>query len=278
MFCCNFEVGSREKLFIIAGPCVVESEAITMEIATTLKQITSDLGINFIFKASLDKANRTSIDSFRGLGQEQGLRILAKVKNELEVPVLTDIHDVMSIPKIASIVDVLQIPAFLCRQTDLVTTAANTGLPVNIKKGQFMAPWDMKNVLDKAHSTGNNKILLTERGTTFGYNNLVVDMRSLATMSDLGSPVIFDMTHSVQLPGGAGTSSSGQRQFIAPLARSAVACGVDGLFFETHPNPDMALSDGPNSIPLHKVKNLLSSLLDIFYVTNSKDIMSLENN
>lgn len=278
MFCCNFEVGSREKLFVIAGPCVVESEVITMEIATTLKQITSDLGINFIFKASLDKANRTSINSYRGLGQEMGLKILAKVKSELEVPVLTDIHDVVSIPQIASIVDVLQIPAFLCRQTDLVTSAANTGLPVNIKKGQFMAPWDMKNVLDKAHSTGNNKILLTERGTTFGYNNLVVDMRSLAAMTDLGAPVIFDMTHSVQLPGGAGTKSSGQRQFIAPLARAAVACGVDGLFFETHPNPDNALSDGPNSIPLHKVKDLLRNLLDIFYVTNSKEILSLDNN
>lgn len=277
MFCCNFEVGSREKLFVIAGPCVIESEDTTMLIATTLKEITNDLGINFIFKASLDKANRTSINSYRGPGIDKGLEILAKIKHELNVPVLTDIHDVESINKIASIVDILQIPAFLCRQTDLVTTAASTGLPVNIKKGQFMAPWDMKNVIEKAYSSGNNKILVTERGTTFGYNNLVVDMRSLATMQEFGAPVIFDMTHSVQLPGGAGSSSSGQRKFIPALARSAVACGVDGLFFETHPNPSEALSDGPNSIPLDKVKELLTTLLEIHEVTNGSKELVLEN-
>jgi 2-dehydro-3-deoxyphosphooctonate aldolase (KDO 8-P synthase) len=277
MFCCNFEVGSREKLFVIAGPCVIESEDTTMLIATTLKEITNDLGINFIFKASLDKANRTSINSYRGPGIDKGLEILAKIKHELNVPVLTDIHDVESINKISSIVDILQIPAFLCRQTDLVTTAASTGLPVNIKKGQFMAPWDMKNVIEKAYSSGNNKILVTERGTTFGYNNLVVDMRSLATMQEFGAPVIFDMTHSVQLPGGAGSSSSGQRKFIPALARSAVACGVDGLFFETHPNPSEALSDGPNSIPLDKVKELLTTLLEIHEVTNGSKELVLEN-
>ena len=277
MFCCNFEVGSREKLFVIAGPCVIESEDTTMLIATKLKEITNDLGINFIFKASLDKANRTSINSYRGPGIDKGLEILAKIKHELNVPVLTDIHDVESINKIASIVDILQIPAFLCRQTDLVTTAASTGLPVNIKKGQFMAPWDMKNVIEKAYSSGNNKILVTERGTTFGYNNLVVDMRSLATIQEFGAPVIFDMTHSVQLPGGAGSSSSGQRKFIPALARSAVACGVDGLFFETHPNPSEALSDGPNSIPLDKVKELLTTLLEIHEVTNGSKELVLEN-
>ena len=275
MFCCNFEIGSRSKLFVISGPCVIESEAITLEIASKLKEIAQDLDINFIFKASLDKANRTSIKSFRGPGLEEGLRILAKVKHDVGVPVITDVHDVVSIPKIAAIVDMLQIPAFLCRQTDLVTTAALSGLPVNIKKGQFMAPWDMKNVLDKAYSTGNESILLTERGTSFGYNNLVVDMRSLAAMHEFGAPVIFDMTHSVQLPGGAGTSSSGQRKYIAPLARAAVACGVDGLFFETHPNPDAALSDGPNSVPLSAVKNLLTDLLDIHSVTRTNvELMS----
>ena len=275
MFCCNFEIGSRSKLFVISGPCVIESEAITLEIASKLKEIAQDLDINFIFKASLDKANRTSIKSFRGPGVEEGLRILAKVKHDVGVPVITDVHDVVSIPKIAAIVDMLQIPAFLCRQTDLVTTAALSGLPVNIKKGQFMAPWDMKNVLDKAYSTGNESILLTERGTSFGYNNLVVDMRSLAAMHEFGAPVIFDMTHSVQLPGGAGTSSSGQRKYIAPLARAAVACGVDGLFFETHPNPDAALSDGPNSVPLSAVKNLLTDLLDIHSVTRTNvELMS----
>ena len=275
MFCCNFEIGSRSKLFVISGPCVIESEAITLEIASKLKEIAQDLDINFIFKASLDKANRTSIKSFRGPGLEEGLRILAKVKHDVGVPVITDVHDVVSIPKIAAIVDMLQIPAFLCRQTDLVTTAASSGLPVNIKKGQFMAPWDMKNVLDKAYSTGNESILLTERGTSFGYNNLVVDMRSLAAMHEFGAPVIFDMTHSVQLPGGAGTSSSGQRKYIAPLARAAVACGVDGLFFETHPNPDAALSDGPNSVPLSAVKNLLTDLLDIHSVTRTNvELMS----
>ena len=235
MNCCGFKVGSGGKLFVIAGPCVVESEAVTMQIAEQLKEVTTSLGVNFIFKASIDKANRTSVEGFRGLGYDKGLEVLAKIKEELGVPILTDIHTPDSVKSIAEVVDVMQIPAFLCRQTDLVINASATMLPLNIKKGQFLSPWDMKNVLDKAYSTGNKNIMLTERGTTFGYNNLVVDMRALSIMGGLGAPVVFDMTHSVQLPGAGGTKSSGQREFIPTLSRAAVAAGVDGLFFETHP-------------------------------------------
>ncbi|MEE3003702.1 MAG: 3-deoxy-8-phosphooctulonate synthase [Pseudomonadota bacterium] len=253
-----FDFFKDNKLAIIAGPCVIENKNITFQIATELKDIAADLDINFIFKASFDKANRSSIESYRGPGIESGLDILAEVKQDLKVPVLTDVHDVQSIQKIATVVDILQIPAFLCRQTDLVVTAAKSMCTVKIKKGQFMAPWDMQNVLGKAYSTGNKKIILTERGSCFGYNNLIVDMRSLAKMREFGAPVVFDMTHSVQLPGGAGKSSSGQREYIAPLARAAIACGVDGLFFETHPDPSKALSDGPNSIFLKDVRKLLS--------------------
>lgn len=254
---------AKKKLLLIAGPCVIEQEEITMEIATKLKDISNKLGVEFVFKASIDKANRTSINSFRGLGFEHGLSVLSLVKKELQVPVLTDVHSVDMIAEVAKVVDVLQIPAFLCRQTDLILAAANTNLPVNIKKGQFLAPWDMKNVLEKAYSTGNDNIMLTERGSSFGYNNLVVDMRSLAVMQDFGCPVIFDMTHSVQLPGAGGSCSSGQREFIPALARAAVAVGVDGLFLETHPQPDKALSDGANSLYLDKVEQLLEKLLKI---------------
>ena len=277
MNCCGFKVGLGGELFIIAGPCVVESEAITMQIAEKLKEVTTSLGVNFIFKASIDKANRTSVDSFRGLGYDMGLEVLAKVKRELGVPILTDIHTPESVNSIAEVVDVLQIPAFLCRQTDLVVNAAATMLPLNIKKGQFLSPWDMKNVLDKAYSVGNKNIMLTERGTTFGYNNLVVDMRSLAIMQNLGAPVIFDMTHSVQLPGAGGSKSSGQREFIPTLSRAAVAAGIDGLFFETHPNPANALSDGPNSIPLHKVRDQLEILLRIHEQVQVREKYQLES-
>lgn len=261
--CKDFEVGSGSRMLLIAGPCVIEEASLTFDIAAELKEITSKLDINFVFKASLDKANRTSHQSFRGLGNDEGLIILDNIKNKLGVPVLTDIHDVASIADIAAVVDALQIPALLCRQTDIILAAANTGKVVNIKKGQFLSPWDMQNVLNKALSTGNTNIMLTERGTMFGYNNLVVDMRSLAVMSSFGAPVIFDMTHSVQRPGAGGTVSAGSREFIAPLARAAVACGVDGIFMETHPDPDRALSDGPNSLPLSEVKVLLEKLIEI---------------
>jgi len=277
MNCCGFKVGSGGKLFVIAGPCVVESEAVTMQIAEQLKEVTTSLGVNFIFKASIDKANRTSVEGFRGLGYDKGLEVLAKIKEELGVPILTDIHTPDSVKSIAEVVDVMQIPAFLCRQTDLVINAAATMLPLNIKKGQFLSPWDMKNVLDKAYSTGNKNIMLTERGTTFGYNNLVVDMRALSIMAGLGAPVVFDMTHSVQLPGAGGTKSSGQREFIPTLSRAAVAAGVDGLFFETHPNPEKALSDGPNSIPLHKVKDQLEILLRIHEQVQGREKYQLES-
>jgi len=277
MNCCGFKVGSGGKLFVIAGPCVVESEAVTMQIAEQLKEVTTSLGVNFIFKASIDKANRTSVEGFRGLGYDKGLEVLAKIKEELGVPILTDIHTPDSVKSIAEVVDVMQIPAFLCRQTDLVINASATMLPLNIKKGQFLSPWDMKNVLDKAYSTGNKNIMLTERGTTFGYNNLVVDMRALSIMAGLGAPVVFDMTHSVQLPGAGGTKSSGQREFIPTLSRAAVAAGVDGLFFETHPNPEKALSDGPNSIPLHKVKDQLEILLRIHEQVQGREKYQLES-
>jgi len=258
-----FTVGSAHPHFLIAGPCVIENEKVVLDTATSLADITRELGIPFIFKSSYDKANRSSITSFRGLGMKEGLAILKKVKEDVGVPVLTDIHDMHEAALVAEIVDVLQIPAFLCRQTDLLVEAAKTGRVVNVKKGQFLSPWEMGNVVKKLEESGTNKILLTERGTTFGYNNLVVDMRSFPIMREFGYPVVFDATHSVQLPGGGGTHSSGQRQFIAPLARSAAAAGCDGFFMEVHPTPETALSDGPNMVHLKDVKELLEQILRI---------------
>ncbi len=257
---CSFEAGLELPFFLIAGPCVIESEGLAMETAGRLKEITAKLGINFIYKSSFDKANRSSMESFRGLGLEKGLEILAQVKREFSVPVLTDVHEYTPLAEVASVVDVLQTPAFLCRQTDFIQNVARQGLPVNIKKGQFLAPWDMKNVVAKAKATGNDRIMVCERGYTFGYNNLVVDMRSLAVMRETQCPVVFDATHSVQLPGGQGNVSGGQREFVPVLARAAVAAGVAGLFMETHPNPDKALSDGPNAWPLDKIEALLETL------------------
>lgn len=260
---CGFEVGLDKPLFLIAGPCVIESERMAMETSSQLKEITSRLGIPFIYKSSFDKANRSSGDSFRGPGIEQGLRILQKVKDEVGVPVLTDVHEDTPIDEVASVVDVLQTPAFLCRQTNFILRVAATGKPVNIKKGQFLAPGDMKNVIDKARSTGNQNIMACERGVSFGYNNLVSDMRSLAIMRESHCPVVFDGTHSVQLPGGQGTSSGGQREHIPVLARAAVAAGISGLFMETHPDPANALSDGPNAWPLQKMESLINVLMQI---------------
>ncbi|MEY8194871.1 MAG: 3-deoxy-8-phosphooctulonate synthase [Cycloclasticus sp.] len=254
---CGFEVGIDQPFFLIAGTCVVESEQMTIDTAATLKEIAAELGIPFIYKSSFDKANRSSIDSFRGPGIEEGLRVLQAVKDQLGVPVITDVHEDTPMDEVASVVDVLQTPAFLCRQTNYITRVAQTGLPINIKKGQFLAPWDMKHVVDKARATGNNNIMVCERGASFGYNNLVSDMRSLAVMRETNAPVVFDATHSVQLPGGQGSSSGGQREFVPTLARAAVAAGVSGVFMETHPDPDKALSDGPNSVPLGKMKELL---------------------
>jgi len=260
---CDFEVGLDKPLFLIAGPCVIESEQMAMETATQLKEITAKLGIPFIYKSSFDKANRSSGTSFRGPGMEEGLRILQKVKDEVGVPVLTDVHEDTPMDEVASVVDVLQTPAFLCRQTNFIMKVAATGKPVNIKKGQFLAPGDMKNVIDKARSTGNQNIMACERGVSFGYNNLVSDMRSLAIMRESHCPVVYDGTHSVQLPGGQGTSSGGQREHIPVLARAAVAAGISGLFMETHPDPASALSDGPNAWPLQKMESLLSVLMQI---------------
>ncbi len=257
---CGFEAGLDQPLFLIAGPCVIESEALALETALQLKQVTDELGIAFIYKSSYDKANRSSGDSFRGPGIEQGLRILQKVKDEIGVPVLTDVHEDTPIDEVADVVDVLQTPAFLCRQTNFILRACSAGKPVNIKKGQFLAPWDMKNVVDKARSTGNDQIMVCERGVSFGYNNLVSDMRALAVMRETGCPVVFDATHSVQLPGGQGTVSGGQREYVPMLARAAVAAGVAGVFMETHPNPAEAKSDGPNAWPLNRMKNLLQTL------------------
>ncbi|ULU24121.1 3-deoxy-8-phosphooctulonate synthase [Dyella terrae] len=264
---CGFEVGLDKPLFLIAGPCVVESEQLQMDTAGKLKEITGKLGINFIFKSSFDKANRSSGTSFRGPGMEAGLKILAEVKRQLGVPVLTDVHEYTPMNEVAAVVDVLQTPAFLCRQTDFIRNVARAGIPVNIKKGQFLSPWDMKNVVDKAKAVGNDDILVCERGASFGYNNLVSDMRSLSVMRDTGCPVVFDATHSVQLPGGQGTSSGGQREFVPVLARAAVAVGVAGLFAETHPDPSKALSDGPNAWPLDKMEALLETLLELDQVT-----------
>jgi len=264
---CGFEVGLDRPLFLIAGPCVIESEQLQIDVAGQLKEITARLGINFIFKSSFDKANRTSIGSFRGPGMEEGLRVLAEVKRQLGVPVLTDVHEYTPMDEVASVVDVLQTPAFLVRQTDFITRVCATGKPVNIKKGQFLSPWDMKPVVEKAKSTGNSNIMVCERGASFGYNNLVSDMRSLAVMRDTGCPVVFDATHSVQLPGGQGSSSGGQREFVPVLARAAVAVGVAGVFMETHPDPSKALSDGPNAWPLGKMEALLETMLELDAIT-----------
>ena len=261
---CGFEVGLDKPLFLIAGPCVVESLELQIETAGRLKEITGRLGVPFIFKSSYDKANRSSGKSFRGLGMDKGLKILSEVKRQLGVPLLTDIHDEDEVKPAAAVVDVLQTPAFLCRQTDFIRAAASAGKPVNIKKGQFLSPGEMKNVVDKAkESSRQENILVCERGFAFGYGNLVSDMRSLAIMRDTGCPVVFDATHSVQLPGGQGTSSGGQREFIPVLARAAVASGISGLFMETHPDPDKALSDGPNAWPLQHLEKLLATLVEL---------------
>ena len=261
---CGFEAGLEQPFFLIAGPCVVESEQLQMDVAGKLKEMTAELGIPFIFKSSYDKANRSSGKSFRGPGMERGLEILSKVRKVLGVPILTDVHTEAEVPIVAAIVDVLQTPAFLCRQTDFIHAVARAGRPVNIKKGQFLAPSDMKNVVDKAReASGTDNILVCERGASFGYNNLVSDMRSLAIMRETGCPVVFDATHSVQLPGGQGTTSGGQREFVPVLARAAVASGVAGVFMETHPDPAKALSDGPNAWPLALMPELLATLKEI---------------
>ncbi len=260
---CGFEIGLNAPLFVIAGPCVIESEALAMDTAGFLKEMSLELGLSFIYKSSFDKANRSSMNSYRGPGIEKGLAILEKVKKELQVPILTDVHEDTPLSEVASVVDVLQTPAFLCRQTNFIQRVAETNKPVNIKKGQFLSPWEMKHVVIKAKATGNDNIMVCERGASFGYNNLVSDMRSLQIMRDTGCPVIYDATHSVQLPGGNDGSTGGQREFIPALARAAVAVGISGLFMETHPNPDKALSDGPNSWPLDKIKELLESLIAI---------------
>jgi 2-dehydro-3-deoxyphosphooctonate aldolase (KDO 8-P synthase) len=257
------EIGADRPFFLIAGPCVVESPQLTQDVAGTLKEITGSLGIPFVFKASYDKANRSSRSSFRGPGMEQGLKVLADVRRQHGVPVLTDVHEDTPLAEVAAVVDVLQTPAFLCRQTNFILNVCSQGKPVNIKKGQFLSPWEMSNVVDKARSTGNADIMVCERGFSFGYNNLVSDMRALAVMRGFGAPVVFDATHSVQLPGGKGTASGGQREFVPVLARAAVAAGVAGLFMETHPDPDKALSDGPNAWPLPRMRELLSLLVEL---------------
>ena len=260
---CGFDAGNTQPIFLIAGTCVVESEAMALDTAGALKEICADLGVPFIYKSSFDKANRSSSSSFRGPGMEEGLRILAEVKRQIEVPILTDVHEDTAMDEVADVVDVLQTPAFLCRQTNFILRAAGAGKPVNIKKGQFLSPWEMQNVVDKAKSTGNEDIMVCERGFSFGYNNLVSDMRSLAVMRGTGCPVVFDATHSVQLPGGKGDASGGQREFIPVLARAATAAGIAGLFMETHPDPNKALSDGPNAWPLDKMRALLEMLVSI---------------
>jgi len=259
----GYEVGERAPLFLIAGPCVIESPALTEEIAGRMKELTARLKVPYIFKASYDKANRSSRGSFRGPGIEAGLKVLADVRRAVGVPVLTDVHEDTPLNEVAAVVDVLQTPAFLCRQTNFIINTASQGKPVNIKKGQFLSPWEMQNVVDKARSTGNQQILVCERGFSFGYNNLVSDMRSLAVLRQTGSPVVFDATHSVQLPGGQGSSSGGQREFIPVLARAAVAAGVAGIFMETHPRPEEALSDGPNAWPLSRMEPLLETLVEL---------------
>jgi len=260
---CGFDAGLDHPFFLIAGPCVIESEQLAVDTAGALKEICRRLAIPFIFKSSFDKANRSSGESFRGPGVEEGLRILAEVRRQVVVPVLTDVHEDTDVAEVASVVDVLQTPAFLCRQTNFIHRVAAAGIPVNIKKGQFLSPWEMKNVVDKARAAGNPDIMVCERGVSFGYNNLVSDMRSLAIMRETGCPVVFDATHSVQLPGGQGATSGGQREFVPVLASAAVAVGVSGLFMETHPDPDQALSDGPNAWPLGKIEGLLTMLKEL---------------
>jgi 2-dehydro-3-deoxyphosphooctonate aldolase (KDO 8-P synthase) len=267
---CGFNAGPDQPFFLMAGPCVIESEQLAIDTSGVLKEICSRLEIPLIFKSSFDKANRTSGDSFRGPGMEEGLRILAEVKRQVGLPVLTDVHEDTDINAVASVVDVMQTPAFLCRQTNFVHRVASAGIPVNLKKGQFLSPWEMKNVVEKAKSTGNEQIMVCERGVSFGYNNLVSDMRSLAVMRETGCPVVFDATHSVQLPGGQGGSSGGQREFIPVLARAAIAVGVSGLFMETHPQPEQALSDGPNAWPLGQVEELLTTLKDLDAVSKQQ--------
>jgi 2-dehydro-3-deoxyphosphooctonate aldolase (KDO 8-P synthase) len=267
---CGFEVGLERPFFLIAGPCAIESEALALSTAAELKRMTDALGIPFIYKSSFDKANRSSHNTPRGVGLQEGLRILQKVKTEIGVPVLTDVHEDTPFETVAEVVDVLQTPAFLCRQTNFIQAVARAGRPVNIKKGQFLAPWDMKNVVAKAQAVGNKQIMVCERGASFGYNNLISDMRSLAVMRDTGCPVVFDATHSVQLPGGQGTASGGQREFVPVLARAAVATGVAGVFMETHPDPEHAFSDGPNAWPLQKMRALLEVLQAIDQVAKSR--------
>ena len=274
---CGFDVGLDRPLFLIAGPCVVESRELQVETAGRLKEITARLGVPFIFKSSYDKANRSSSKSFRGLGMEKGLQILAEVKRQVGVPVLTDVHEEDEVKPAAEVVDVLQTPAFLCRQTDFIRAAASAGRPVNIKKGQFLSPQEMKNVVDKAReASGKDNILVCERGFSFGYGNLVSDMRSLAIMRDTGCPVVFDATHSVQLPGGQGTASGGQREFIPVLARAAVASGIAGLFMETHPDPARALSDGPNAWPLGMMQGLLETLVELDHTVKKKGFAEMK--
>ena len=260
---CGFEVGLEHPLFLIAGPCVIESEQLALDSAGTIKEIAARLAVPVIYKSSFDKANRSAGDSYRGPGLEQGLRILEKAKDEIGVPVLTDVHEDTPLDEVAAVVDVLQTPAFLCRQTDFIRRVAACGLPVNIKKGQFLAPWDMRQVVDKALAAGNEQLLVCERGASFGYNYLVSDMRALVILRETDCPVVFDATHSVQLPGGAGRQSGGQREFVPALARAAVAVGISGLFMETHPDPDRALSDGANSLPLHELEELLETLVEL---------------
>lgn len=270
---CDFETGIDHPFFLIAGPCVIESESLAIETAGVLRELTQSLGIPFIYKSSFDKANRSSGTSFRGPGVDEGLRILSEVKRQIGVPVLTDVHEDTPLKEVASVVDVLQTPAFLCRQTNFIQSVARLGRPVNIKKGQFLAPWDMKNVVDKAKATGNTQIMACERGVSFGYNNLVSDMRSLVIMRETGCPVVFDATHSVQLPGGQGNCSGGQREFVPALARAALAVGIAGLFMETHPDPEKALSDGPNSWPLHRMRELLETLKTIDSAVKSQALL-----
>lgn len=272
----DFEIGIDQPFFLISGPCVIESESLAMKSAETLKKVTEDLGINFIYKSSYDKANRSSTSSFRGLGVEEGLRILQKVKDEIGVPVLTDVHEDTPLDEVASVVDMMQTPAFLVRQTNFIQNVCRQGIPVNIKKGQFQAPWDMQNVVDKAFEVGNQQITICDRGTSFGYNTLVSDMRGLSTMRSTGRPIVFDATHSVQQPGGNGLTSGGQREMVPVLARAAAAVGVSGFFMETHPDPENALSDGPNMIPIHRMADMLKTLQDIDNITKQNGFLEDE--
>ncbi|OOZ36267.1 3-deoxy-8-phosphooctulonate synthase [Solemya velesiana gill symbiont] len=269
---CGFEAGLDKPLFLIAGTCVIESEQLALDTAGTLNELTARLGMPFIYKSSFDKANRSLGESYRGPGMEEGLKILEKVRSQIDVPVITDVHEDTPLDEVASVVDVLQTPAFLCRQTNFIQAVARQGKPVNLKKGQFLAPWDMSKVVDKARSVGNDQIMVCERGASFGYNNLISDMRSLAVMRETGAPVVYDATHSVQLPGGQGNASGGQREFVPVLARAAVAVGISGLFMETHPNPEEALSDGPNSWPLGMIEELLETLMMLDQTVKSRNL------